>query len=317
MKNNLYITGFLSFIFVIVLIIPFKANAQQEPSFMQYMHNTVSYNPAYAGTKDMLNGIMQSRIQWAGFDGAPQTHLFSANSPAPIYEDQVGLGFSYMNDRNGPLAYNNMFLSYSYRMIIHHGGMISFGLSTGLEVRNIDLADLNPLDPNDPTYNFDKQTHTSMNFGTGIYYYTDDYYAGLSIPKLRKVNYYPEKEVGNEVSQRHVILTGGYVWDFDQYWNFKPSLKTKYVKGMPPSVDINISAAYQERIIGGISHRIGDAIGLMIQLQAYKYLWVGYGFDFSITNIRHHNYGTHEIALFFDFDIMERIRGDRPSFRFF
>ena len=62
----------------IILILAMAWNcgllAQQLPQFTQYMFNTISVNPAYAGSRERLNLTALHRNQWEGIDGNP--HLF-------------------------------------------------------------------------------------------------------------------------------------------------------------------------------------------------------------------------------------------------
>jgi len=65
-------------IITILLILGFEnSNAQQLPQFTQYMYNTISINPAYAGSRNALSIVALNRNQWAGFDGGPQTQTLS------------------------------------------------------------------------------------------------------------------------------------------------------------------------------------------------------------------------------------------------
>ena len=67
--------------FIILLLLsgslkPLKA--QQDGQFSQYMFNTLAFNPAYAGSAEILNATALYRAQWVGFDGAPQTRTLTA-----------------------------------------------------------------------------------------------------------------------------------------------------------------------------------------------------------------------------------------------
>ncbi len=47
--------------------------AQQDAQYTQYMYNTMSVNPAYAGSRGQLSFAGLYRAQWIGLDGAPET----------------------------------------------------------------------------------------------------------------------------------------------------------------------------------------------------------------------------------------------------
>ena len=71
------------------------ALAQQLPQFTQYMFNTISINPAYAGSRETFSVVGLHRSQWVGLEGGPQTQTLSIHSP--LRNDKVGLGFSFIN----------------------------------------------------------------------------------------------------------------------------------------------------------------------------------------------------------------------------
>ncbi|MBL0686179.1 type IX secretion system membrane protein PorP/SprF, partial [Aquimarina mytili] len=46
--------------------------AQQDAQYTQYMYNTISVNPAYAGSRGVMSIMGLHRSQWVGLDGAPR-----------------------------------------------------------------------------------------------------------------------------------------------------------------------------------------------------------------------------------------------------
>ena len=75
------------------------AFAQQLPQFTQYMFNTISINPAYAGSRETLSVVGLHRSQWVGLDGGPETQTLSVH--APLRNENMGLGVSFINDKFG------------------------------------------------------------------------------------------------------------------------------------------------------------------------------------------------------------------------
>ncbi len=74
-----------------------SVNAQQEPQFLQNLDNMLYYNPAYAGSRGMLNMSALHRQQWMGFKGAPMTTTFQMHTP--LKYESAGVGFSFINDK--------------------------------------------------------------------------------------------------------------------------------------------------------------------------------------------------------------------------
>ena len=65
-----------------IVIAAFTSNAQQDPMYTQYMFNTQTINPAYAGTWESVGFMALGRHQWTGWNGAPETYTFLL--PAPL-----------------------------------------------------------------------------------------------------------------------------------------------------------------------------------------------------------------------------------------
>ena len=100
--------------------------SQQEAQYSQYMYNTISVNPAYAGSRDVLSILALHRSQWVGFEGAPTTSTFSINTPIP--ETNIGLGISAISDRIGPTEQSTFSGDISYTVRLTEKTNLSFGL---------------------------------------------------------------------------------------------------------------------------------------------------------------------------------------------
>ena len=72
----------------LVLIITNIIYAQQDAQYSQYMYNTISVNPAYAGSRDVLSILALHRSQWVGFEGAPRSGFFTLSVPLPAKRKQ-------------------------------------------------------------------------------------------------------------------------------------------------------------------------------------------------------------------------------------
>ncbi|NND11743.1 MAG: PorP/SprF family type IX secretion system membrane protein, partial [Flavobacteriaceae bacterium] len=91
----------IRYIAMILILFGFSkpAKAQQFPQFTQYMYNTISVNPAYAGSREFMVINLLNRNQWVGIDGAPNTQTLTVHSSVP--GSKFGLGLSVINDKIG------------------------------------------------------------------------------------------------------------------------------------------------------------------------------------------------------------------------
>ena len=120
-----------------------------------------------------------SRIQWTGTDSEkPVTHTFSIHSPLAV--DRVAVGASFISDKIGSTNRNMFMMSGAYRIPVGLG-KLSFGMSGGIMTFNSEPVDARDAD--DPL-NQNLGTITRPEIGAGIFYYSDRFFFGLSIPSL-------------------------------------------------------------------------------------------------------------------------------------
>ena len=65
----------------IFLLVAASCFAQQDAQYNQYIFNELVINPAYAGTKEIINANAFFSKQWLGVDGSPSTETVSIDGP--------------------------------------------------------------------------------------------------------------------------------------------------------------------------------------------------------------------------------------------
>jgi len=195
-----------------------SVSAQQDPMFTQYMHNPVSINPAYAGSRGTLNVVGMHRQQWVGIDGAPKTLTFSLNSPFINYN--VGVGLSLLYDELGPTRQTGIYADYSYHLKVSTKTKLAFGLKGGVNIYDINLQGLRGSEGDDHVAMFGYRKLYHPNVGFGSYLYSDRFYVGLSIPKMLQNNLSDDENTLINKEERHYFLTGGVVVDISEFIKF-------------------------------------------------------------------------------------------------
>jgi len=157
--------------------------AQQDAMFTKYMFNSLTFNPAYAGSKDHLAMNLIHRTQWWGIEGAPQTQSLIIHTPMP--NERVGVGLSLVNDEIGPTNSIRANLSYAYRIPMGKG-KLSIGLQGGVMHWRADFNKLS-LEQGGGDEAFEEMTPSKLlpNFGAGIYYYTPKFYVGFARKRFK------------------------------------------------------------------------------------------------------------------------------------
>lgn len=285
-----------------ITLIHVVAKAQQEPMVSQYMFNGLFLNPAYAGSHNYVSSSLLHRTQWVNFPGAPKTTLLAVDGLVPTKSQNMGAGLIVAHDRIGATEQTDIFANYSYHLKLGKG-KLAFGLKAGVSNYIFKSDNLVIWDEGDEVFT-GRRNAWLPKFGAGAYYFSDKWYAGISIPTL--VAYDARHDFNFDVNKgsfinRHYYLYGGYVFKLNENVKLKPSTLVKYHPAAPVEADLNLNLLYKDQFWIGASYRSMDAIVLMVEYQTNSRFRVGYAFDFTTSKIRNYSTGTHEIMIGYDF----------------
>lgn len=291
----------------------FTVRSQQDPQYTQYMYNTQVVNPAYAGTREGLSIGLLGRTQWVNFDGAPKSGTLSVNTPIGSL-DNMGLGLSIVHDELGPAVESNINIDYAYRISTSDEGQVSFGVKAGLDLLDVDFTKLN-IPPEGAGDVFDGQIDRKVQpqIGAGVYYYTNKFYAGLSVPNFLTTKHFDQSQIDEIVNdpgsfsgettaaeRLHYFLIAGYVFDISDNLKFKPATLVKVVSGSPLQWDASANFLINEKFTIGASYRWSAALSAMAGFQISDELFIGVGYDYQTTDIETYSDGSYEVFLRFD-----------------
>lgn len=284
------------FLLSVLLVFFTPMYGQQESQFTQYMYNTMMFNPAYAGSRgvDSFFGIF--RAQWIGIDGAPRTGGISYHAPQERLRN-VGLGYSLYHDVIGPQSNTSFLIDFSYTLNFDNS-KLAFGLKGTGELFTLDKSKLNLYDVSDTAFG-DKSSVFSPNIGAGVFWYTDNYYLGFSVPNLLETEIFEERNKTISVlkNTQHYYLMGGYVFDLSANTKFKPAFMTKMSYGAPLQLDLSANFMFNEKFVLGAAWRWSAAVSAMAGFQVNDRWFIGYGYDYETTELSKYNSGSHEIFL--------------------
>ena len=297
----------LYFLATFALMTFVDVSAQQDPHYTQYMYNLSVINPAYAGSKESLSGGLLYRKQWVNIEDAPTTKTFFAHSPVG---KNVGLGLSAISDKIGPVEENNVYGDFSYTLNLGGESRLAFGLKAGATFHKVALfsqiGQSNVPDLDDPAFSSDTNS-TFFNLGTGLFYYTNKYYIGLSIPNMLKSKHldFNGRQFGSEVS--HYFLTGGYVFDLNENVKFKPFAMVKSAFNAPTSLDVSTNFLFNDKFEIGATYRLEDSFGAMVNYAITPSLKIGYAYDHIVSDLKVATPSSHEFILLFDLNFPKKV----------
>ncbi len=290
-----------------VLLSSIAGIAQQDAQYTQYMFNTMSVNPAYAGSRGQLSIAALYRSQWVGLNGAPKTQTLNIQSP--IRYSKLGYGISIVNDEIGDGVVQETYFDaiVSYTVDVSAEGKLSFGLKVGGNLLNLDFNQLRNFDA-EPVNSNNIENKFSPNFGVGVYYHSNEFYAGLSAPNLLQTEHFDnsQREAGSVqfLSKERInfYFITGYVFDLNGNLKFKPALLTKVVGGAPLQVDMSANFMLNDKFTIGAAYRWDAAVSALVGFQVSDQFMIGLAYDRETTALggTQFNDGSFEVFLRFE-----------------
>lgn len=290
------------YLLVLIFLIAFvkESKAQQDAMYTQYMFNSLAINPAYAGSRNVISSTLLYRNQWIGIDGAPKTTTFTID--APISDNKIGLGLQIFNDKLGITNTTGAVISSAYRIRMDKA-TLSFGLQGGISNFRSNFSTVSYTETGgiDPAFT-ENINAMQFNFGTGVYYNSDKFFVGISVPTLVPNRISKNTNTNNPSRQEmHLFVTSGYVFDLNEDFKFKPSFLVKAVKGAPVEGDLNATIWIKEFFGIGVQYRTNADVSGLLEIQVNQQLRFGYAYDHSVTKLRNFNSGSHEVMLRYEF----------------
>jgi type IX secretion system PorP/SprF family membrane protein len=296
MKRLIYI------LILLILISVEGVNAQQYSISSQYLTNGLVVNPAYAGSRGAMSVNLSYRRQWAQIKGAPEFENITLHTPVSKKE-KVALGLMINRTAYGITKTTGIYSFYAYS-IATGPGRLAFGLKGGLDITNANYGGANVIEPDDPEFTGSK-SYSLPNLGAGVYYYTDKYFAGLSIPSF--LSYHQSKNSEYSVYYNYkldrIFFSGGGLLDISESFKIKPSFLLRYSFIEPLEMDLNANLIFGNILWLGGSYRIAEkAVVALVDLQVTPQLRVGYSYDYPAGHLNSYTTGTHEISIRYEFE---------------
>ena len=311
--NFLRIEGNMKYFIIVVTFFAIAIQdglfAQQDAQYTQYMYNTISINPAYTGSRDVLSMAALHRSQWIGLDGAPKTQTLNIHGPV---SERVGLGLSIVNDEIGNGTNQDTYFDalFSYTIPLSQNEKLSFGVKAGGHLLNIDFNKLRNFDPSSgPTGQETIDRKFSPNFGAGVYYRTEEFYAGLSIPNFLQTEHFDNSRQSNSFLAKERMnwyIMSGYVFDLNPDLKLKPAVLFKAVEGAPLQVDLSANLLLREKFSFGAAYRWDAAVSALFGFQWNERIMLGLAYDRETTALGSTQFNDGSFEIFLRYEIFPR-----------
>lgn len=299
------------------LIITAAAYAQFDSQIGQYMLLPTAYNPAAAGDGDMMKVAGMHRMDFTGIKNAPMTTFFTFASPFVIGKTKHAAGVRFINDRFGLFTNQSLHAQYAFRYQIGKG-TLAVGVDLGFvnvsfAVDSVNLSDMtadyyNAADVAIPT----GQSGNGMIFdmGLGLWYSAPKWWVSASYSHLTQPTLHWSDESDYHL-RGTLYMAGGYNWRLrNRDWALQPAMMvmTDFTGW---DVYLTMMAELKERYRFGLGYRIMGNLGLILGMDVISGLQIGYTYELPLSKLIYESYGSHEIYLSYEFDILKPKRTNR------
>ena len=297
------------FTLIIICLLSWIGMKAQEKALLysHYAFNGLALNPAYAGSHEMLSVNLSHRSQWMGFEGAPSYNIFAAHTP--LKRTAMGLGLLVMNESIGLRKYTGFYMNYAHRLNLG-SGKLALGLKAGLATGKMDVSS---LEGNDDVFNSNSSSYLLPNFGLGMYYYSRNFYAGLSVPLLLgyKTSESGKVTVYHDFKQYAWYFTTGVNIKIADLWVLQPSAMLEYEIPSGLIADAGVSVIYKDLLRVGFAYRSKQALVMIMDYKINYQLHVGLAYDYGMNGINEYNRNSFEIILEYNFGF--QVKASNPT----
>ena len=280
------------------------------------MNNGFLVNPAISGYDGYTSFNMTYRKQWLGFENSPSTYSISAqtrllkqsyriikrsvrkNTVKPSTKGRVGLGCFAFNDVNGLVSRTGLQFSYAYHIFLQKS-QISFGIGAQAFQYKVDEAGLIfGNDNTDPIMNNGLNTVAFIpDANVGFFWSNEKFYLGASANQMFQSDLkLGSSDLGNLKLYRHYYFMGGYKFDLSREFQIEPSTLIKTTEQFIPQADIGVKIYYMNDYWAGLSYRTSGSVAAMFGVKVNQF-YFGYAYDHTLSGLRKHSFGSHEILM--------------------
>ena len=311
METKIYKSKVLT-VGIILITIVFNTFAQQDPLNTQYIFNTQSINPAYAGTWETVGFTVLAGQQWNGFDEAPQSYIFSIQ--APLSNKKTGLGLNIINDKIGFDKRFCVFGDYSYLIEVGRNSNLRLGVKGGF-TNYSNHSNHNLLKSADVTSESNNTSEkTMLNAGAGIFLYNSNYYVGFSVPDVLNNRLINDLDNSNfSYENQPYYLMSGLVLNLGSNLIFKPSTMAfaTFASNTSRKAEINLAANFllKEKLWFGAMVGTYNGYGFMAQWIFKGNLRLGYAYDTIASNSNIQKNSSHKLMLSYELATLKNSLG--------
>ncbi len=289
---------------LLTLCISLMGWSQSEDIFTFNLFNQLNFNPAYAGSKEVLDaGAIYRNQWWSGVDGSPTD--INVWGHMPFANRRNGLGLNIISDNIGMDNIVKVGVNYAYRILLPNRKVLALGIGAQFDNARTNWNEVNnSVNPGDPSFGQGTDGKSTFNVGPGIYFKSPKFYAGVSVPRMLANSLYQERGEFDRTVNTYLLQTGLSL-DISQNVEFLPNAQIRFNPNAPFDFDLNANVMFNKALMLGVLYRYEDSIDGLIVYQFNNGLRLGVALDFTASELKKATTGSYEIMLGYTFPCEE------------
>ena len=283
-------------LFFVLFLFKFSFSySQQEPLYTQYYNNYSLINPAYSGSHRYFTATSYLSGPWMSNSGGPESFSVSIHGAT---EQNFGVGLSVVHNNEYILDETRIFADFSYFLDVSDYATLAFGIKTGASLVKVDFDKIEQTEESLFEENIDEY---KINVGAGLLYFSDTFFASLSVIDLVKIPYYDtETKRISKIKKMKMYLSAGYLMHLNKKWKLKPSFLIRTENEKDLSYDLSLNFLWNDQFGFGFSKRLKKSFSAVFQVRLTDDLKVSYSIN-TISKDSDYYYGaSQDIKISFD-----------------
>lgn len=281
-------------IFILFQVLVSQAVAQQNLIYNHYFLSPYLLNPSFIAPNGYTELNLNTRKQWAQFEGSPTT--ITANLQVPI-NYKMGFAVNVYNDQAGVLQTNTGAASFAYQVYLGKSTDVNhklgFGLSMGYAMSRVDMSKVD--DPSDPSLNNSNTSNLDGQFG--MHYQFNNLKIAFALPSLFYSKVISEDAFNTPKfdALKNTFSSISYNFKFNDRIAFEPFVMFRTNEIQQSQVEALGVLKVDNLLWVGGSYRVDYGPAAFLGFSLKEKLKVGYAYEFAPKIADGFGTGSHEI----------------------
>ncbi len=243
--------------------------------------NPLALNPSLAAINNDIRASVASYNLWAGgfkplndnmisFSFSPN---FGKHKRSRSYQRTVGIGVTFLNEKNGPFNQNTLHLIYAYHIPVNRETLLSLGVCGIVENIGIDINSLSPLNEDDPRLLTGNNNSFMIDGGFGASLKGELYQISFSVLNLASAVYrFNDASIENIENFRKYYLSGNYEFELNNIIHVRPEFTLRNSRYQNICYDTSFSVDFN-RFLMGFGYRSENSIFVYTKIPFKKFVF--------------------------------------------